>query len=161
MLVGIIWIAATANLQSYSWLLLGLILFGIGIPLTIPNCYTTVITAVDSQYMGIASGTLSTVRETALSIGIALSSAIISSYNLSYLQHFLKASSQYANITPEQINLLLVGKNTVQNISSNILNVIKHSASAIYTDAFACAMIMMAILALIAFLTTIKFIKSK
>lgn len=155
---GIAWIIFTAHLQSYAWLVLGLVAFGCGIPLTIPNCYTTVITSVEPPLVGVASGTLSTVRELALSIGIAIMGATIASYNSYHLNHFLKSSANYSTITVDQVSLLLAGKNIMISLNSTLLATLHQTAALIYTHAFVAAMAVMGVLAIIALLATFKLI---
>jgi predicted MFS family arabinose efflux permease len=80
-LLGVVWIIFTASTENYLTLLAGIIAFGLGIPLAIPGSCTTIMTSVTDKQSGMASGTLNTVRQLALSLGIAILSAIISSYH--------------------------------------------------------------------------------
>ncbi|ACJ18120.1 MFS transporter [Coxiella burnetii] len=78
-LSGLIWIAATMKFESYPWLIPGLIAFGLGIPLAIPNSILSIMKSVPSTQSGMASGTFTTVRQFGLTMGVALLSAIVSS----------------------------------------------------------------------------------
>lgn len=150
-LVGMIWIAATADMEKYSWLVLGLLIFGIGIPLAIPASCTMLMSSVNPSQSGMASGMLSTVRQLALSMGVAILSAIISSYNNTHFSRVLKISSDYMGVKVYQLNLLLAGKNTIEDLSADRLAALKQVLASIYTHAFIAGVIFMILFATIAF----------
>lgn len=158
---GLLWITATLIFQNYFWILLGLIAYGLGIPLVIPNSVTTVMTSVKPEQSGMASGTFTTIRQCALSMGIAILSAVITSYNELRLNALLKASDIYANISVHQVNLLLTGES--KNIDLNIQNLstLKNSAQLINTQAFVYGMSVMVIFSAIGLLTAYFFIKKQ
>lgn len=78
---SIAWIIITASTRNYALIFWGLLAFGIGLPLVIPNGVTTIMTSVKPEQRGIASGTFSTLRLVAASLGFALMGAVISAYD--------------------------------------------------------------------------------
>lgn len=79
-LFGMIWITVSAYLNNYFLMLPGLISFGLGLPLAIPGSINIIMTSVKPEQSGVASGVFTTVRQFALSIGIAVFSAAVSTF---------------------------------------------------------------------------------
>lgn len=153
---GIFWMAATLNLESYWWILIGLLAFGVGIPLAIPSSIMTIMQSVDPSQSGMASGTFTTVRQLALSMGIAILSAIVTSFNDSHLAAFLKSSPSYFGIKAHQVNLLMAGKNIIPQLGSEQIIQLKNVAASIYTHSMIFGFIVIGIFALIAWIVALK-----
>jgi len=159
LLFSLCWIVATINLQNYFWIVLGLVAFGFALPLAIPNSSIVVMTAVEPEQTGMASGALSTVRQFALTLGIAILSAITSSYYNFHLAQFLNSSTDYKNIPREQVNLLLAGNTKISQLTSDKLLLLTQTAKSINTRALFYAMIVIIIFAAIGCAFTYIFIK--
>jgi hypothetical protein len=106
-----------------------------------------------------ASGALSTVRQFALTLGIAILSAITSSYYNFHLAQFLNSSTDYKNIPREQVNLLLAGNTKISQLTSDKLLLLTQTAKSINTRALFYAMIVIIIFAAIGCAFTYIFIK--
>ena len=75
-LLSLVWMVCVIPLQNYLWFFAGLILFGFGIPLAIPNSIMTIMNSAPAEQAGAASGTFTTIRQLGLTLGIALFSAM-------------------------------------------------------------------------------------
>lgn len=75
-LLSLIWMLAVISLQNYGWFVLGLLLFGFGIPLAIPNSIMAIMSSAPASQAGAASGSFTTIRQLGLTLGIALFSAV-------------------------------------------------------------------------------------
>lgn len=157
-LLGVLWIAVTASSQSYLWLFFGMLAFGFGIPLAIPNSYMTAVTSVKAEQSGVASGTCTTMRQLGLSMGIAIMSAVVTSINEKHVSQLLTTSADYVDITSHQVSLLLAGKNTILQLNTDKLIELKQAAAMIYTHAFACGMAVISVFAIISCIFTFVFI---
>lgn len=155
-LIGVVWIAMTAHFQRYDWIVLGLLAVGFGIPLAIPTSITSMITAVESEQRGMASGTYGVAMQVSTAIGFALMSAIIASYNSSHFTRLIQSSTDYAGVTVQQINVLLAGKNSIPNLSPEKIAALKQAAMVVYTHAFSYGMVAICILAAIACLLSLR-----
>ncbi len=160
-LIGVVWIAITAQFQSYAWIIFGLLAVGFGIPLTIPTSITSMVTAVEAEQRGMASGTYGVAMQVSTAIGFAIMSAIIASYSNSHFSQLIKTSVDYAGITVHQISVLLAGKNLISNLDTVKLAVLKQAATLIYTHAFAYGMAAICLFAAIACILSFLFIPKK
>ncbi len=159
--IGILWITCVLSFEKYDGLLPGLLMFGLGIPLVIPSSITSIMTSVTREHSGTASGIFNTVRQAALTAGVAILSAILSSYNTTHLSEVLATSSNYHTVTVNQVNWLLVGKNTLSQLNPSQVNFLKQTGATIYTHALIQGMIVMTLIAAIASLVVLLYIKKR
>lgn len=119
------------------------------------------VTAVEAEQRGMASGTYGVAMQVSTAIGFAIMSAIIASYSDSHFMQLIKTSADYVGITAHQINVLLAGKNIIPQLDAVRLVVLKQAATEIYTRAFAYGMAAICLFAAIACLLSFIFIPKK
>jgi len=160
LVIGMYWIAVSANAQSYILLFWGFLLFGFATPLIIPNVIGTIMSAVEPSQKGVAAGVWLTLQHVAFSVGFAVLSAVISTYDDDHLTRFLKTSTNYIGITLHQVHVLLAGGNSISQLelAPADIEVLKENAVAIYTHAFSYGMAAIGIFAVIAWIFTFIFI---
>jgi len=76
-IVGIAWIALTASIPNYWIVLPGLLGYGFGLPMFIPNAVTVIMTSVEEKNRGMASGVFATLRQVALAFGFSIIAAVV------------------------------------------------------------------------------------
>jgi EmrB/QacA subfamily drug resistance transporter len=161
LVLGVFWIAISANAQSYPWLFVGFLLFGFATPLIIPNSIGTIMNAVAPNQRGVASGVYLTLQHVAFSLGFAVLAAVISTNDDKQLTRLLNSTPDYAGITPHQVHVLLAGKNIIPQLSADKLAVLKQAAVLNYTHAFSWGMAAIGIFAIIVLIFTIVFIPKR
>ena len=119
----------------------------------------SIINSVEPAQHGLASGVYLTLQHVAFSLGFAVLSAVIATYDSKHLAQFLKTSVDYNGITLHQVSLLLAGKNTIQQLNPQQLASLKQSEIEIYTHAFSYGMGVLGIFALIACVFTFAFVR--
>ena len=77
-IIGLLWIAFTAYTKNYPIIFFGMLSYGVGAAITIPNATTVVLNSVDSPLRGMAAGTLNTLRQAGGAIGIAVVGVVTS-----------------------------------------------------------------------------------
>ena len=78
---GFIWVALAASLHpSYPVLVLGLLVAGVGVSMTIPTVPAAVFGAVDPSEMGTASGTNTMLQRFGAVFGVAVTTSVFSAY---------------------------------------------------------------------------------
>ncbi len=154
--VGAIWIALMAGKQDYYWLLPGFLFFGFGIPLVIAPCYTTALTTVSESVRGMASGISGCVRQLGGSMGLALLTSVMVSVDRH--QFFQSLRHAKLGLSLSQMRHLqglksgsTLAKQTLAKLAPDKAHLIGQLAANSYTHAFATAMVVVAILALISF----------
>lgn len=161
LVVAIYWIALTALAQNYFLIFWGFLLFGFATPLVIPNAIGTMVSSVESSQRGIASGVWLTLQHVAFSLGFAILSATITTHDNKNLLTLLASTPNYAHINPQQVNMLLAGKNTISQLDPEQLVILKQNAILNYTHAFSYGMAVLGIFAIIALVFTFIFIPKK
>jgi len=157
LVLGVFWIAVTANAQSYLLLFWGFLLFGFGTPLIIPNSIGIIMHSVEPEQHGVASGVYLTLQHVAFSLGFAVLAAVITTYNDHALTHLVQTTPSYSGIELQQIHVLLAGKNTITQLGAAALNDLKQTAVAIYTQAFSYGMAAIGIFALMTLVFSLSY----
>ncbi|OGT49720.1 MAG: hypothetical protein A3F17_06055 [Gammaproteobacteria bacterium RIFCSPHIGHO2_12_FULL_41_15] len=96
---GMLWIAFFSLKQNYWLLCPGLFLYGIGIPLAMQPTFTTSLSTVEPTLLGVASATITTIRQIAGTIGLAFISAIIFTYNPKLSQQLFFSGDNVTHVT--------------------------------------------------------------
>jgi EmrB/QacA subfamily drug resistance transporter len=161
LVIGMYWIAFSADAQSYLLLFWGFLLFGFATPLIIPNAIGSIVSSVEPSQRGVASGVWLTLQHVAFSVGFAILSAVITTFDDKHLSRFLASNPDYQGIDLHQVHVLLAGKNTIPQLDSAQLQVLKQTAIKIYTHAFSFGMAAMGVFALIVLIMTIIFIPKR
>ena len=81
-MIGTFWIALFAQKNNYTWVVMGLLLCGIGTPLIMPTSVTTILSTVPSDEHGMAAGILNTMRQIGAAFGLAVVGAVIAYYEI-------------------------------------------------------------------------------
>lgn len=158
LVVSLLWIAISAQAQSYPWLFWGLLGFGFATPLLIPNSIGVIMNSVEPSLRGSVAGVYLTLQHIAFSLGFALLSAIIASVDNHHLYHLLSSTPLYAGVTAQQAQVLLLGKTIVLPLNVAQMISLKQTVTLIYSHAFSCAMLALSGLSILVLGLTWRFI---
>lgn len=149
--VGMLLTTVTAITQNYWHFLPGLILMGLGIPLITTPTSTTALSVIEQEVRGVASGTLNTMRQLGGTLGLAISSAIISSVYLAKISIYL-TQQNITGLTPPQLEGFLAsrGNSLVNFLNPQQITPLLHSAKSAYTIAFIYTSLVSTIILIIA-----------
>ena len=75
---GFVWMALAADQQSYLWVLPGLVIIGLGVGLSMSPATTAITESLPEEKQGVASALNDTVREFGASVGVALIGSVLS-----------------------------------------------------------------------------------
>lgn len=155
--LGMFLSAITATSQNYFYYLPGLMLIGLGTPLVTTPTSTAALQVIEDEHRGVASGAINTIRQLGGTLGLAISSAIISSIYLTHLTKYL-ITENISGLSTVQLQGLLATKGS---ILGNILTtnpqksaLIMQDAKDAYTSAFVITSFTSALFLLIALIAT-------
>lgn len=80
--LGVVWISLFSHTNNYCLVFIGMLSYGVGAAITIPNSVTTVLASVDPWQKGMAAGTLNTMRQLGGAIGLAIIGVMMSNFIL-------------------------------------------------------------------------------
>lgn len=158
--ISLLWIAMSAKAQSYPIFFWGLLCFGFATPLIIPNSIGVLLNCVKLEQRGSVSGIYLTLQHVAFTLGFAMLSAIMSGVDNQKLGALL-LKPQYSGISVQQVQLLLLGKNTLPPLSDQAFMTLKQTATLMATHAFSCGMLALSLVSLCALGLTLRFIPAK
>jgi EmrB/QacA subfamily drug resistance transporter len=155
MLIGCVWLAMVAPMLNTFWLLPGLIIFGLGSPMLTISIMSTVVSVVDVEKRGIASGLVSAGRQVGSSISLAIVTVAMVGINHQYLTHWLSnASGALRHISLPQLDALLT--NTAMPsplaLSAEQQQLAHQATIAAYSVGFSAIMLLAGIALLLIFL---------
>lgn len=80
--LGVMWISLIAYTHNYYLVFLGILSYGLGAAITIPNSATIIMASVEPWRKGMAAGILNTMRQLGGAIGLAVIGLVISNFLL-------------------------------------------------------------------------------
>ncbi len=90
-LIGMIWIVATAHFENYWLAMIGFLAYGIGAPFIISPAIATVLGSVEANARGMASGILNTMRQLGASLCFAIVGVVITNLNTTDQKNYTAA----------------------------------------------------------------------
>jgi EmrB/QacA subfamily drug resistance transporter len=108
LIFSFVWTAAFV-LSPLPIFLIGLLAFGIGIPLIFTPSYASAMGAIPPTKAGSAFGTIATVRSLAASLGVALMGAFIDTVQLSSLETLAGENPQTSSLDPSIFKSIVAG----------------------------------------------------
>lgn len=152
--LSLIWIGFFSKTQHYLWLLPGLLIYGIGMPLLLSGTITTVMSTVNAQQRGIAGAIVSCARQFGGSIGLAVLGSFSASLNTWKLTSFLNhAPPSLAHVKENLVDGLLVkstlAMKAINHLSTYSVELLTKGAREAYTYAFSMTMFVAAVLAFV------------
>ncbi len=160
--LSLIWIGFSSHYQRYVWLFPGLLLYGIGMSLSISGNLATVMSTVTDKQCGIAGAIMGCARQVGNSMGLAILVGLLSSLNKWQLTVFLskKASPPLSYIQEHQIDGLLMkstlAMHTISHLSIQSVALLKIAALKAYIFAFSITMYAAALLTFLCLLLVLR-----
>lgn len=151
-----LWVAATAWLFNFWYMLPGLIVFSIGAPMTIPTATAAVLDNVDNKHRGAASGISNAARNIGGTLGLAVMSSIIFNLDKLHLNQFLaKSGAPFHHLQAGDLSGVLAKTpettSWVSHLTTNQFNTLHTAAQHAYTFGFSAAMMVVGIVGFVGF----------
>ncbi|MFA6409321.1 MAG: DHA2 family efflux MFS transporter permease subunit [Gammaproteobacteria bacterium] len=165
--ISLVWLVVFITKDSYALLFVGLLLFGVGVPLALNPSLTTALSSVGREQRGTASGIIQQLRQLSGTLGVAVIGSVIDNVSKHSFSHYLgRLGGNFAealqNISTSDILLSTnSAKAALKPYAISMQNSIDNFAEKAYLLAFRFGMLVTALVVLLAVILAFTKIKQQ